>query len=117
MAVDYFKNAQEFTEYTAGQTILEEGDTGDVMYAIKEGEVNIVHAEQVLETVEAGGYFGEMALLDNAPRSAKAIAKTDCKIVTVPKQKFLFLVQETPTFALQVMQTMANRIRHMNELV
>ncbi len=115
--IDYFKNFTDFIEYGAGQTIFEEGKTGDTMFAVKEGEVDILHNGRVLETVYAGGFFGEMALIDASPRSAKAVAKTSCKIVQVDKKRFLFLVQETPTFALQVMRTLTNRLRAMNELV
>ncbi|NWF69112.1 MAG: Crp/Fnr family transcriptional regulator [Chloroflexi bacterium] len=115
--VDYFKSAKEFVEYSAGQTIFEEGKTGDLMFAVKEGLVEIIHDGHVLETVEAGHFFGEMALVDSMPRSAGAVAKTDCKIVAVDKKRFLFLVQETPTFALQVMHTMAERLRKMNQLL
>jgi CRP/FNR family transcriptional regulator, cyclic AMP receptor protein len=115
--VDYFKNAKDFVEYDAGQVIVQEGGSGDVMYAVKEGEVEIVFKERVLETVHAGGFFGEMALIDAEPRSATAVAKTHCKIVSVDKKRFLFLVQETPTFALQVMHTLANRLRAVHEMI
>ncbi|MBC7869334.1 MAG: Crp/Fnr family transcriptional regulator [Chitinophagaceae bacterium] len=115
--VDYFKNAKEFTVYEAGQVIFDEGQSGDKMYAVKEGIVDVVHKDRVLESIDAGAFFGEMALIDSAPRSAMAVAQTDCKIVVVDKAHFLFLVQETPTFALQVMHIMANRLRVMNELV
>jgi CRP-like cAMP-binding protein len=55
-----------------------------------------------------------MALIDNSPRSATAIAKTDCKVVPLDQRRFQFLVQETPFFALQVMTIMATRLRHAN---
>ena len=55
--------------------------------------------------------FGEMALVDSEPRSAEAVARTDCKLVPINKKRFAFLVTETPFFALEVMQVMANRLR------
>ncbi|MFN8373833.1 MAG: cyclic nucleotide-binding domain-containing protein [Anaerolineae bacterium] len=115
--IDYFKNATDFVEYEAGATIFEEGNHGHMMYAVKEGAVEIIYKDRVLETIEAGGFFGEMALIDSEPRSAKAAAKTHCKIVSVDRNRFLFLVQETPTFALQVMHTLAHRIRVIHELL
>ncbi len=115
--VDYFKQTDDFVEYAAGQVIIEEGMTGDTMFAVKEGTVEIFHKDKLLDTVGEGEFFGEMALVDPLPRSAKAIAQTDCKLVRVDRDRFLFLVQETPTFALQVMQVMADRIRKMNALI
>jgi CRP-like cAMP-binding protein len=55
--------------------------------------------------------FGEMALVGSSPRSATAVAVTDCTLAVINKHRFLFLVQETPMFALQVMPAMASRTR------
>lgn len=84
------------------------------MYIVVEGDVDIVISDKVIETVGPGGILGEMALIDNKARSATAIAKTDCKLLPINKTHFVFLVQETPYFALQVMRTMAERLRYMN---
>jgi CRP-like cAMP-binding protein len=67
-----------------------------------------------VETVGEGGIIGEMGLIDRGPRSATAIAKTDCKLVPLNEQRFTFMVQETPNFALQVMRIMADRLRRMD---
>ncbi|MBZ0300923.1 MAG: Crp/Fnr family transcriptional regulator [Anaerolineae bacterium] len=116
--VDHFKNSKDFQTFTAGQVIFETGAPGGQMYAVKDGEVDIIYRDTVLDTVGPGGIFGEMGLVEgNASRSATAIARTDCQIVPVDKQRFLFLVHETPTFALSVMQIMAHRLRRMNELI
>jgi CRP-like cAMP-binding protein len=55
--------------------------------------------------------FGEMALIDREPRSATAVAETDCELVVIDKRRFWFLVQETPYFAEIVMRVMADRLR------
>jgi CRP-like cAMP-binding protein len=60
------------------------------------------------------GIFGEMALIDGAPRSATAIAATDVKLVPVGEKQFLFLVSRTPYFALNVMRALARRLRATN---
>jgi CRP/FNR family transcriptional regulator, cyclic AMP receptor protein len=117
MPVNYFKNIEDFVEFKAGDVIFDENQPGDVMYAVKEGEVDILHNGHVLETCTADQFFGEMALIDKSNRAASAVAKTDCKLITVDKKRFLFLVQETPTFALQVMHEMAERLRRMTNLV
>jgi CRP/FNR family cyclic AMP-dependent transcriptional regulator len=102
---------------TAGQVIFEYGQARDFMYVVKSGEVDIVVRDAVVETVGEDGFFGEMALIDHAPRSATAIAKTDCTLIKIDERQFLFLVQETPFFAIIMMRTMAGRIRRRNAYV
>jgi CRP-like cAMP-binding protein len=69
---------------------------------------------RLLETVSAYGIFGEMALIDTAPRSATAVAATDVKVVPIAEKQFLFLISNTPHFALNMMRTMARRLRNAN---
>jgi CRP/FNR family transcriptional regulator, cyclic AMP receptor protein len=104
----------DFEAFSSGQHIFTAGQVGDVMYVVKEGEVEVVINDKVVDTVGPGGIFGEMALIDKRPRSATAIAKTDCKLVSVNEQRFQRLVQQTPHFALQVMKVMAQRLRQMD---
>jgi len=59
--------------------------------------------------------FGEMALIDDEPRSATAIAATDVELVPVSEKQFLFLVSQTPYFALKVMRVLATRLRETNK--
>ena len=57
--------------------------------------------------------FGEMALIARAPRSATATARTDCRLIEIAEKRFLYLVHETPFFALEVMRVLAKRLsRH-----
>lgn len=117
MPINYFKNFDDYVEFKAGTVIFDEDQPGDVMYAVKEGEVEILHNSHVLETCTVDQFFGEMALIDKSNRAASAVAKTDCKLIGVDKKRFLFLVQETPTFALQVMHVMAERLRRMTNII
>ena len=107
----YFRNEPNAHEVKAGETIFSEGQAADVMYAVREGEVDVVVGDKVVETVTAGGIFGEMALIDNSPRSAACVARTDCVIIPINQNRFVYMVQETPYFALQVMGIMAERLR------
>ena len=109
-----FRTADNFESYAPGQMIFEEGQPGDIMYVVKDGEVEILVGADVVETLDAGEIFGEMALIDGKSRSAGARAKTDCQVVPVNEQRFTFLVQQTPHFALSVMKTMGERLRNMN---
>jgi len=98
----------------AGETIFRQYDMGAEMYVVLEGEVELTIGENVIETVGPGEPFGEMALIDQVPRVATATAKTACKLAVIPEKRFLFMVQATPQFALQIMKVMADRLRTMN---
>ncbi len=74
-------------------------------------------ATVISETLEADGIFGEMALIDDSPRSATAIALTDVTLAPIKENQFLFLVQNTPFFALSVMRVLAHRLRRQNKMV
>jgi CRP/FNR family transcriptional regulator, cyclic AMP receptor protein len=101
-------------EFKAGETIFKEGETGSEFFVIQSGTVEIQLGNRHLGTLGDHDIFGEMALIDPAPRSATAVAKTDVKIVPVGEKQFLFLVSRTPHFALNVMRTLARRLRTQN---
>lgn len=114
-SVSLFKHARDVRTFAAGEQLFAPGDPGDVMYGILEGEVEIKIGETVLETVTEGGLVGEMALIDQKPRSAAAIARTDVKAAVVDEKQFTYMVQQTPYFAIQVMRVLVERLRHMDE--
>ena len=101
--------------FPAGDTIFEAGDTGELMYVIQSGSVDVLIGDQVVETADAGNIVGEMTLIDNHVRSATAIAKTECKLIPIDLKRFSFLVQQNPYFAIEVMQVLADRLRRMNQ--
>ncbi len=98
----------------AGKVIFEAGDVGDTMYVVTEGQIEINVGSVTVEVAGPGSIVGEMALIDKAPRSATAKARTDCRVAPVDQRRFEFLVQNTPYFSIQVMQIMADRLRHTN---
>jgi CRP-like cAMP-binding protein len=112
--IDIFRNAAEFISYAPGDVIIREGDTGDTAYAIKDGEVDVMVGGKVVEHLVSGGIFGEMALIDQNPRSATVVATIACQLVPINERQFTFLVQQTPYFALEVMRIMAERLRRLN---
>lgn len=105
------KDSAQIRSFSAGTVIFEAETPGDEMFIVEEGEVDIVLAGRVLETVVQDGIFGEMALIDHAPRSTSAIARTDCKLIALNQRRFTFLVDEIPFFAIGVMKVMADRLR------
>ena len=115
--INLFQHADDYESFPAGQIVFKEGQPGEVMYVVKEGEVDILVDDELCETVGPGGILGEMALIDDKPRSATAIARSDCKLVPIDEKRFKFLVQQTPFFSIQVMRILADRLRRMNVLV
>ena len=109
-----FEHARNLVEYQAGETPFLVGEPGDLMYGVVEGQVDLVLDEQVLDTIGPGGILGEMSLVDAAPRSASAVARTAARCALITKDEFTFLVQEHPTFAFDVMRVLATRIRDAN---
>lgn len=113
---DMFQN-QDVESFTAGQTIFRQGDARTFMFVVNEGEVEITVGNKVVEIVQRGGIFGEMAMVDGAPRTATAVARSECKLVPIDQKRFQFLVQQTPYFAIEVMRVLAERLRRTNQLI
>jgi len=101
-------------EYKSGEIIFKEGEHGAEFFVIQSGKVDIQLGNRLLGSLGDHDIFGEMALIDPAPRSATAIARSDVKVVPVGEKQFLFLVSRTPHFALNVMRTLARRLRSQN---
>jgi CRP/FNR family transcriptional regulator, cyclic AMP receptor protein len=98
----------------AGDVIFREGQRADELFVIKSGHVRIQVGNRAIAELAADNIFGEMALIDSEARSATAIAITDVELVPISEKQFLFLVSQTPYFALKVMRTLAQRLRVMN---
>lgn len=111
--IGLFRHAKDVRSFEPGQTIFKTGEPPDVMYVVQEGEIEITFEGTVVETLGSGNIFGEMSLINDEPRSATATSKTASKVVPVDLRHFMFLVEETPYFAVQVMKIMASRIRQM----
>lgn len=111
LAYNLFKDSKNTESYTPGDEIFKEGDLGEYMYVVLEGEVLIIAGGQVVDELSVGDLFGEMALIDRSPRSAAATAKTDCRVARVDQADFMFLIQHTPFFSIHVMSIMAERLR------
>lgn len=101
--------------FVAGEKVFLEDDTGSGMYLVRSGRVDIITYGTVLENVRAGGIFGEIALIDDGPRSAAAIAAEASEVISIDKAAFLALVREQPEFALHVMRLLTARLRKMNQ--
>jgi CRP-like cAMP-binding protein len=106
-----FHNAQSFKDVPAGTVIFEEGATGTEMFGVVAGAVEVRLPNGAVRALGPDDTFGEMAIIDSSPRSGTAVAVADTRLAVIDRNRFLFLVQETPMFALQVMSSMARRTR------
>ena len=111
VALAIFKDAENFKLVAPGETIFEEGQAGDFMYVLVEGGVEITYKGKIINRIGEGEIFGEMALIDNSPRSADARSSKESKIVPVDQFAFTHYVQHSPFFAIYVMSVMAERLR------
>jgi CRP-like cAMP-binding protein len=109
--LELFRNERNIASYRSGDVIFRQGDAGDCLYVLLDGEVDIYAHGRHINTLRPGEIFGEMALIDDLPRSGSAIANTDCRVALVDRRRFTYLVQQTPFFALEVMHVMAERLR------
>lgn len=109
-----FKNASERRSLEAGDVLFAAGDTGDQMFGLISGRVELRRGDDVLATVHPGETFGELAIIDDAPRALTAVAVEASEVALINRRMFLFLVHETPMFAIQVMQSLSQRIRQLD---
>ena len=93
------------------------GEPGDRMYVLMEGDAVVMVGDTVVERALPGALLGELALIEQAARSATVTAATDCQFLPIDARRFQFLVQQTPNFALHVMRTMAERLRRVDLLL
>jgi CRP/FNR family transcriptional regulator, cyclic AMP receptor protein len=101
--------------FDAGEKVFLEDDLGSGLYIVKSGRIDVMTYGTVLENVRGGGIVGEMALIDDGPRSAAAIAAEPTEVLSLDKPTFLALISEQPEFALHVMRLLSNRLRKMNQ--
>lgn len=106
-----FLNAQSTLNVPAGDVVFREGEPGNEMFGIVEGTIQLQTTNRIIATLGTDDVFGEMAIIDASPRMATAIATTDSVLAVIDRHRFLFLVHETPMFAVSVMSAMADRFR------
>jgi CRP/FNR family transcriptional regulator, cyclic AMP receptor protein len=106
-----FRNAQQTLKIAAGEVVFTEGDSAAQMFGIIEGQIELQAGDRSIAPLGPGEVFDEMALVHDSPRMATALAKTESVLAVIDRRFFLFLIHETPTFALDVMSTLAARLR------
>lgn len=112
-------------EYVAtfgpGDKIFSEGDLGTEMFIIQEGEVHIVKhlgdEHKVLTALEKGDFFGEMAVIENAPRTADAIAQTSVSLLAINGSRFDEMIRKNPEIAIRIIRKYSRRLREANRIL
>lgn len=115
--LEVFKDSDELVEFPAGTVILSEGQEGNNMYVIMEGELSISLGDRPLATARPGEIIGEMALINSEIRSATVTAKTDCMLASIDQASFNSLLRHVPDFTLHVMDILAARLRTTFEMI
>lgn len=113
--IEHFRQAAKVLNLPAGVELFRAGDAGDVMYVVTAGYANILVGTTIVEIAAPGSLLGEMALVDQKPRSATVVTRTSCKLVPIGVSEFDLLVQETPAFGRYVLRIVTERLRRMNE--
>ncbi len=110
------KSSQE-RSYSAGTTIISQGDTGVGLYVIKNGKVKVVQvaspdrAEEIIALIGPGDVLGEMSLLDDLPRSASAVAVDDVTALLLPIWEFRSTLASHPDIAMKLLSVLSRRLR------
>ncbi len=112
--IELFQKPPSPQTFSKGEVIFQAGEHGDVIYGIISGEVEIWVDDKVVETIHKGDIFGEGSLVHlDHQRDSKAIAKTDSLLAFLDREHFMFAVQQTPMFALEVMKSYSDRLRRL----
>ncbi len=116
--------AQKLTprRFNTDQVIFHHGDPGGLLYIISKGKVKITHTtpegqEALLAILGEGDFFGELALLDDSPRSATAEAIEPTETLTLHREDFLRYISHNPDFSKHVLKTLAQHIRRLNNQI
>ena len=111
-----FRNEENPLVCGDDERVIGQGDLdSEQMYVVLEGEAEILLGDDmVLETVSVGGVFGEMSIIEKEPAAASVVAKSQLKLAVIDERRFLFLIQEHPNFALELMRVMSRRLRRMD---
>jgi hypothetical protein len=107
----------EHLRYEAGESIFDEGDEGDGLYFILEGEVEVLQGATVLDRHGPGGFFGEISTLDGVPRSASARARQATRLLRLEREELLALMESSPALGIGLSQFLSLRVRELQARV
>jgi CRP/FNR family cyclic AMP-dependent transcriptional regulator len=106
-----FESLGKVVAVAQGEPFFTEGNMGERMYLLLEGEASLIRGKKVIDIIKAGDIFGEIAAITQQSRTATAMARTACRVVSLDAKQFQQGIQGTPEFALMLMSSMINRLR------
>ena len=115
--LEILEDSEDRMAFPAGTVIMTEGEAGNKMYVVMEGEAEITLKNKVLATAKPGEIVGEMALINSELRSATVTAKTDCLLILIDQASFDSLLRHVPDFTLHVMNVLANRLEKAFDMI
>jgi CRP-like cAMP-binding protein len=107
----FAREACPVIDVAAGTIVFELGEPGATMYVILSGRIDMVNGDRVIESLGAQQAFGMMSLIDALPRTATAQVTEDAQLAVIDRKKYQFMLHELPSFAIFLIQTLANRVR------
>lgn len=103
------------TERPSGAILTREGRDGGLMFVIIDGEAEVERDGTVIKRLGPGDVIGELSLIDGLPRSANVKAATDVRVLELTREDFIHLANQSPKFLLNLLRSLAMRIRDMDE--
>jgi CRP/FNR family transcriptional regulator, cyclic AMP receptor protein len=106
-------NAETFEK---DETIFLSGSIGMHMYVVLQGQVQIKMGDRIVDVINPGGVFGEMALVDARPRAGTAVAATKVSLLSFNEQQFMKLMHDSPEFAMKIVRSLVAMVRRADGL-
>jgi len=104
--------------YQNGENIITEGEIGDCMYIIQQGTADVIRMEDgeptIIDTMQTGELFGEMAIVENTVRSSTVRARGTVRAITIDRKTFMRRIQEDPSLAMSVLEVLCHRVRNLD---
>jgi len=115
--LDIFRDSDDLVSYPAGTVLFPEGASGEYMYVVVEGRVEITLHGELLADAGPGEMVGEMALINSEIRSATATTITDCVLAYIDRASFDSMLRHVPDFSMHVMNVLTKRLQFAYEKV
>lgn len=103
--------AADTVSFAAGTTLVKEGEAGREFFVVLEGEVSVQVGDREVAVLQDGSWFGELAIIDPAPRDATVTTLTPCELLVIDGRRFLPLLEEVPILAHKILVGLARRLR------
>ena len=108
---ELFRQETNTVQLAPGEFLYRKGDKADKMYVLLEGEIDI-RVGDYTKTAREGALIGEASLIEDRPSAANVVTKSNCRLVEIDRQRFDFLVQQHPHFAIHVMKSLVDHLRY-----